>query len=258
MMLTPRVSIPVLGALAALTSVAAIGCAEPCDHDQRCVDESVQADQTRALQAPPDATVTPVKPLDASAAGSGITFSVEGTASATLAVAGATCGAGRCTLATVPTGEVRVDLTLSSHGTADMPVWVRWRGCTPAGGQLWPVWNAGPNPEYQTLYTHGFVGLTAGSQCVAEVVQGSWYIFAGDRTLKATTNAQYCREQYSSLDNLNLHCFIPAKEKVGISSGLRSWECYKSATPKPIVYKQASLTLTSVGNEVLSCMGRAL
>lgn len=240
----------------ALASTIMVGCAD----DGRGVDAPSSDEPTRALAAP---ATDAAAPSDAApgAPATGLSFSVEGAKDAKLVVAGATCVNNRCTFATVPTTEVRVDLTLVSHGMSDMPVWVRWRGCTPKGGQLWPRWSGGQTPEYETLYTHGFEGLPPGSACVAEVVQGSWYIFAGNLSVKATTNAQYCRDQYSSPENLNLHCFVPAKQELTIESTLRSWQCYidgaKRATA-PTVFRQGTLKFTAAGNEVVSCTGMAL
>lgn len=231
--------------IAAIASLHVLGCADPCVDDD-CVDPS--AVDVRAQRAPTaDAPTAPVN--------TGITFSVEGTAGAKLVVDGAKCTGDRCAMASIPSAPVRVDLTLSSRGNTDMPVWVRWRGCAVADGQLWPVWSAGPTPEYETLYTHIFEGLTASSQCVAEVAQGSWYIFAGDRSVRATSNPQYCREQFSSPENLNLHCFIPAKEKIALTSDLRSWACFGSKGST--MHRQANLDFTAAGNEVVSCMGSA-
>jgi hypothetical protein len=132
---------------------------------------------------------------------------------------------------------------------------VRWRGCAVADGQLWPVWDGGPTPAYQTLYTHVFEGLTASSQCVAEVAQGTWYIFAGNRSLEATRNTQYCRAQFSSPENLNLHCFVPAREEIALTSDLRSWACFDAEGAT--TYRQGNLAFTAAGNEVVSCIGSA-
>jgi hypothetical protein len=248
MMPTPRA--PSL-AHCALASIVMIGCA----NDGPGVDAQPPDSPAYALQTPStDAGSLPVAPA------SGISFSVAGTDGAKLVVSGAKCTDDRCTLATVPTTPVRVDLTLSSHGTADMPVWVRWRGCTPSDGQLWPVWSGGPTPEYQTLYTHIFDRLAPGSACVAEVTQGTWYIFAGNLSVKATTNAQYCRDQYSSPENLTLHCFVPAKDEIAVTSDLLAWECFTAGARSNVsasTIRQASVKLTAAGNEVVSCTGRA-
>lgn len=235
----------------ALVSLVLAGCAD----DGSSVDAPQADTPAYALEAPAsDAGSSTTAPA------SGLSFSVEGTKEAKLVIAGASCAGNRCTLPTVPAAAVRVDLTLSSHGIADMPVLVRWRGCSPKGGQLWPVWSGGPTPEYQTLYTHDFESLAPGSACVAEVAQGSWYIFAGNRSVQATTNPQYCRDQYSSPENLNLHCFVPAKEEVALTSDLRAWECYVDGARKataPTVFRQGNLKFTAAGNEVISCIGSA-
>ena len=240
----------------ALASTILVGCAES---DEPSVDAPAYALATTAADAAAAADASP--DVSPGAPASGLSFSVEGAKDFKLVVPGASCAGNRCTLATVPSTEIRVDLTLNSHGMSDMPVWVRWRGCTPKGGQLWPMWSGGQTPEYQTLYTHGFEGLAPGSACVAEVVQGTWYIFAGNLSVKPTTNAQYCREQYSSPENLNLHCFVPAKQEVTIESTLRSWQCFidgaKRATA-PTVFRTGNLKFTAAGNEVVSCTGMAL
>ncbi len=250
-------------ALALLAAVGATGCSDPCVDDARCDDESAPAaQQAAAADAGASTPTTPVT-VDAGAApsGSGVTFSVEGSTRAKLVIEGARCEGLRCTFASVPAGgKVKVDLTLSNSGVSDMPVWVKWRGCSNYDGQLWPVWQTNP-PSYETLYTHVFQGLTAGSHCVAEIAQGSWYVFAGNLSLKATKNAQWCRDQYSGPENLNLQCFIPAKETLSITGDLRSWQCYTDGVKRataPVTHRQSSLSFTSVGHEIISCMGSAL
>lgn len=179
-------------------------------------------------------------------------------ASVSLVVAGATCIAGRCTLAPPADGKLKVALTLERSAAEPMPVLARWQGCGTPTTQFFPVTPS--SNEYILHYESDFSDLRAGSSCTAEIVQGAWLVFAGDMSTQILQGESHCALLQVSQMGVNASCFPPAGTQIVIMSDLPRWDCVSVAldgTIQDSSFMQAQLSLVSVANQLVSCTGAA-
>lgn len=176
-----------------------------------------------------------------------------------LTIEGASCAAGRCSLAAPADGKLEVALSLEHNGNSDpMPVLARWSGCGTPSTTFFPVTPSGSS--YIINYKTQFSGLHAGSTCSAEIVQGAWLIFAGNMSLKVSAGQDCCTIVQVSEMGLNASCFPPPGTKVSLESGLPRWDCVSIAQDgktEDMMYTGPTLSLTTAANQVVSCTGAA-
>lgn len=176
----------------------------------------------------------------------------------TLMVTGATCAAGRCTLAPPSDGKLKVALTVERKTGEPMPVLARWDGCGMPTTQFFPVTPSGT--EYILNYESEFSGLHAGSTCTAEIVEGGWLVFAGNMSAQILEGKPYCALLQVSQMGVNASCFPPPGTRVVIESDLPRWNCVTielDGTTEDSTHSQMQLSLTSAANQLVSCTGAA-
>lgn len=175
-----------------------------------------------------------------------------------LTVAGATCVAGRCTLAPPSDGKLKVQLTLEHSAGEPMPVLARWQGCGTPTTEFFPVTPS--SSDYILNYESDFSDLRAGSRCTAEIVEGGWLVFAGNMSTQILEGESYCTLLQVSQMGINASCFPPPGTRVVIGSDLPRWDCVSIApdgTLQDSSFTQAQLSLLSVANQLVSCTGAA-
>ena len=179
-------------------------------------------------------------------------------ANVTLTANGATCAAGRCTLAPPADGQLKVALTVERSAGNPMPVLARWQGCEATATQFFPVTPSGT--EYILNYESDLSGLEAGTRCSAEIVEGGWLTFAGNMSLKILDGEPYCALLQVSQMGVNASCFPPPGTRVEITSDLPRWDCVSvelDGTVRDESYLEPRLSLMSQANQLISCTGAA-
>jgi len=176
----------------------------------------------------------------------------------TLMVTGATCAAGRCTLAPPGDGKLKVALTLEHKAAEPMPVLVRWQGCGTPTTRFFPVTPSGT--EYILNYETDFSDLQAGSTCTAEIVEGGWLVFAGNMSTRIVEGESFCTLLQVSQMGVNASCFPPPGTRITIESDLPRWDCVSielDGEAKDSMHTQMQVSLTSAPNQLVSCTGAA-
>jgi hypothetical protein len=175
----------------------------------------------------------------------------------TLTVDGASCAAGRCSIAAPADGMLRVALTVERTGNQPMPVLARWQGCGTPTTQFFPVTPS--STDYILNYETQFSELRAGSVCTAEIVEGGWLVFAGNMSLQVLEGSAFCTTlQVSAQGGFNASCFPPPGTQIAIESDLPRWDCVEvtaDAMIRDVSYMQTRLSLTSMANQLISCTG---
>jgi hypothetical protein len=176
----------------------------------------------------------------------------------TLMVTGATCAAGRCTLAPPSDGKLKVALTLEHKAAEPMPVLARWQGCGTPTTRFFPVTPSGT--EYILNYETDFSDLQAGSTCRAEIVEGGWLVFAGNMSMQILEGESYCTLLQVSQMGVNASCFPPPGTRIAIESDLPRWDCVTielDGAAKDSTHTEMQVSLTSAANQLVSCTGAA-
>ena len=175
-----------------------------------------------------------------------------------LQAGGASCAAGRCSLAPPADGKLSVELSLEYDGGMAMPVLARWQGCGEPVTTFFPVTPS--STSYVIHYMTELTGLAAGATCRAEIVQGAWLTFAGDMSVMVQSGATYCSVLQKSEMGLNATCFPPAGVMVEIASDLARWDCVVVGADGKVedkTYTAAPLRVMAAANQQLSCIGAA-
>ena len=176
--------------------------------------------------------------------------------SISLMVEGASCAAGRCTIATPADGALKVALTLEHKQGESMPVLARWKGCGTPTTRFFPVTPGAA--DYILMYETELSGLRAGDTCTAEIVEGGWLVFAGNMSLKIVEGNAFCTALQVSPMGVNASCFPPPGTSVAVESDLPRWNCVRIAadgSAEDTSYMQARLSLSSMANQLVSCSG---